>query len=76
MPKKYLKRGLGLIGSGIVMGSIPTMGTTGAETMKTAGMTGLGNIASTLPAQGSMIGAGMVMKQTRRLTKFKKKRIL
>ena len=62
--KKYFKRGLGVIGAGIVIGSIPNISGTASETtMKTNAMTGLGNIANTFPTQGKLIGTGMVLKQ-------------
>ena len=70
MVSNYLRQGVGLTGSAVVMGSMPTMDVAGAETMKTAGMTGLGHIGTTMPIQGKMIGAAMTFKSIKKLGKF------
>lgn len=72
--KKYLKHGLGLIGAGAVVGSIPNLSGTATETaVKGHFMTGLGNMGSMLPTHGKMVGAGMVMKSMGGLMKASKK---
>ncbi len=68
MVKRYLKRGLGVIGAGITIGAMPNIsGTTAETTMKTDTMHGLTNISKTFPMQGSLIGTGMVLKQIKRI---------
>lgn len=61
--RKYLRTGVGLIGAGIVVGSIPNLSGTEAESnLKSNFSTGLGNVGSVLPAYGSIVGTGMVLK--------------
>ena len=68
MTKKYKKRGVGVIGTGIAIGMMPNVSGTASETtLKTNTMTGLGNVAGKFPAMGSMMGTGMVLKQVNKL---------
>jgi len=72
MVKKYLKTGVGLIGTGIVIGSIPNVSGTATETtLKTNVLTGLGNVGTALPVMGKVAGAGMVLKSVDSLKKTK-----
>jgi hypothetical protein len=77
-PKKYLQTGLGMIGGGIMIGAMPNpLGDATVENMKGKAMTGMGNMASTLPAMGSMTGAGMVLgsvKGLQRATRSRRRR--
>jgi len=70
----FLKLGLGTIGAAAVLGSIPNVSGTSAETnIKTNTAKGLENIGSTFPTQGKLIGAGLVLKQTKKLSKATKR---
>ena len=70
MARKYMRRGLGIIGTGMIIGSMPNISGSAAETtIKTNTMTGLANVSSTFPMHGKLIGAGMVLKQTKKLRK-------
>jgi len=76
MAKKFLKRGLGLIGGTTIIGSLPDISGSPAETnIKTKTAQGLGKVGATLPTQGKLIGAGMVLKQVKKLKKKGKKLI-
>ena len=70
--KKYLKRGVGLIGVSAISGAIPNLsGTAGEATIKSKFSEGLGNIGSTLPLQGKIIGTAMVVKSVKKLKPIK-----
>lgn len=57
----------------IAVGSIPNLSGTAAETsIKSDYTKGLGKIGEKFPAMGSMIGTGIVLKQAKKLNKFKK----
>ena len=72
--KKYLKTGVSLIGTGVVMGSIPTLsGTTTEATLKSNFSTGLGNMGKALPVMGSVKGTQMVLKSVSKLKPIKMK---
>jgi len=69
-----IKLGLSTIGSATIIGSLPNISDEPAEAnIKAKTVEGLGNIASTFPAQGKIIGAGMILKQTKKLRKSAKK---
>jgi len=70
MGKKFLNLGTGTLVSTIAIGSIPNISGTPAEAnIKANTMTGLSNIGKTLPTHGKLIGAGMVLKQVKKLNK-------
>ena len=74
MPKKYIKTGTSLISNAIIVGAIPNVGNNATvETMKTNVATGYGNMGKVFPAMGTMAGAGMIMKASRKLFKHKTK---
>lgn len=64
---------LGTITSGIVVGSIPEISGTAAETtLRSSHATGLTNIGKTFPTHGKLIGSRMVLKQVKKLKKSSK----
>ena len=70
--KKYLKRGVGLVGANIMVGAMPNISGSASETtMKDNFSTGLTNVGKTLPLQGSVMGTSMVMKSMGKLTNHK-----
>lgn len=70
MVKKFLKLGTSSIVGTIAVGAIPDVtGTASEATLKTSFATGMSNVGKTFPAHGSLAGAGMVLKSTRRLRK-------
>ena len=67
--------GLSAIGGTTILGSIPNISGTVAETnIKAGAVQGYSNVGSKLPAMGSLIGAGMVLKQVKKLKKKTKSR--
>ena len=74
MVKKYLKTGAGAITGAILTGAIPNpTGNATVNTMQSNVATGYGNIGKAFPAMGSMVGAGMIMKATGKLSKKARK---
>ena len=74
MTGTYLDTGVGLITTGVVVGSIPNISGTATETtLKTDFSTGLGHMGKALPTMGRMTGAGMVMSSVGGLRKKAKK---
>ena len=74
MVKKYLGTGLGLIGTGVVVGSIPNLSGTATETtLKGKFSEGLGNVGKVLPTYGKVVGTKMVFDSFVKLKKPMKK---
>lgn len=68
--KSIFNDGMSPILTGITIGSIPMITDSETETnIKEKTLEGLGNVAKTYPARGSMMGAGMVLKSMNKLKK-------
>lgn len=69
----YSSIGLKTITHSILIGSIPNISGTSAETnIKEKTVEGYGKIANQFPTMGKLIGTRMVLKQTKKLNKLKK----
>ena len=70
MVKKYLKTGVGLIGTSVIAGSIPNIsGTLTEANLKGKFGQGLSNVGTALPVYGSVIGTKMTLKSLKGLKK-------
>lgn len=64
---------LGGVVSLTAVGSIPGSLAPGAAGLRTGFATGVSRVGSVLPAAGSIVGAGLVIKSTKKLKKSSKK---
>jgi len=65
---KYSKTGLGLIGTNVMVGSIPNLSGLASETtLKSNFATGMSNTGKALPVMGKVKGTGMVLESFRGL---------
>jgi hypothetical protein len=72
--KGYLSLGVNTIGSTALIGSIPNISGTVAETgIKESYAKGMGNIGKTFPTMGKLVGTEMVFKSLGKLKKSTKK---
>lgn len=72
MTKKYLKTGVGLIGSSVAVGVVPNISKTSTETnLKTNYQQGLSNVGTALPTYGKVKGTGLVLKSVGKLKSTK-----
>ena len=69
----FMKGGLGLYGGAMAVGSMPTLGIVNVETIKTNVGGGMASYSKAYPAVGSLMGTGMVLQATKKLTKKTKK---
>jgi len=70
MVKNYLRTGIGLVGAGTMVGSIPNLtGTAGETSIRTGFSQGLGKVGGVLPTIGKIKGTEMVLKPFSKLKK-------